>query len=219
MKLTDNLRVSLGFMRASDLDAAETAQGVEEGMKNNPAFPKPPVPLVPPAIPDPNAPVDLQTLRLSFSAACVLSGPGGTQLTADKNIKGGLLKDAMHKLAMYVQIIARHDLALLLSSGFEASSKNRASIPLLRPDIMAIINEASGALLVRGASVLNARSYQVQASTDGGKTWVDMDDSTGARRIVVQPVTPGTVYTIRIRAVGGSTKFSEWSNAVSRMAT
>ncbi len=120
---------------------------------------------------------------------------------------------------MYVQIIARHDLALLLSSGFEAASTNRASIPLLRPDIAAIINEVSGALLVRGTSVLNARSYQVQISTDAGKTLVAMDESTGARRIVVQPVTPGTVYTVRIRAVGGSTKFSEWSNAVSRMAT
>jgi hypothetical protein len=201
------------------MEVAEYAQGVEEGMNNNPAFPKPPVPLVPAVPPDPNAPTDLQTLRLSFTAASVAAANGGTPLTADKNQKRELLTEAMHKLAMYVQTIARSDLALLLSSGFEACSTNRAQVPLAKPDIMTIVNETSGQLLVRGTPVLNAHSYQVQMSADGGKTWTDADDSTGARRIVVSPVTPGTVYTIHIRAVGGSTKFSEWSNPVSHIAT
>jgi hypothetical protein len=67
--------------------------------------------------------------------------------------------------------------------------------------------------------VLNARSYQSQISTDGGKTWTDMGDSTGARRIVLEPVIPGTVYTVRFRAVGGSTKYSAWSDPVSHIAT
>ena len=218
-KLLKKLRVFLGFMQGSDSDVNECALGNIEGMKDNPGFPKPPVPLVPPVPPDPTAPPDLTTLQESFSAACVAAATGGTQLTADKNQKRELLTEAMHKLAMYVQTVARTDLALLLSSGFEACSTNRCQTPLNKPVIAALVNETSGQLLLRGSSVLNARSYQAQMSTDAGKTWVEMDDSTGARRIVLAPVTPGVVYTVRFRAVGGSTKYSEWSDPVSHIAT
>ena len=166
-----------------------------------------------------STPTDLQTLRLDFSAARVAAANGGTQLTAVKNQKRELLTQAMHKLAMYVQTVARTDLATLLSSEFEACSTSHARVPLQKPAILALVNETSGQLLLRGQAVLNARSYQVQTSTDGGKTWMDMDDSTGARRIVIAPVTPGTVYTVRFRAVGGSTKYSEWSDPSSHIAT
>jgi hypothetical protein len=73
--------------------------------------------------------------------------------------------------------------------------------------------------LLRGGPVLNARSYQPQMSADGGKTRLDMGEFNGARRIVLQPVTPGTVYTAQFRALGGSTKYSAWSDSVSHIAT
>jgi hypothetical protein len=61
--------------------------------------------------------------------------------------------------------------------------------------------------------------YQVQVSTDKGVTWVDMGTFTGARRMLLQPVTPGTLYAVQFCALGGSTGKSAWSNPVSRMAT
>jgi hypothetical protein len=213
------LRVYLGNLRASDPEVSDFAQGVEEGMNDNPAFPDPPLPLTPPVPPDPAAPTDLQTLRLAFTAARVAAANGGTQLTAIKDQKRELLTEALHALAMYVQTVARTNLVVLLSSGFEACSTNRAQVPLQKPAIMALVNETTGHLLLRGQPVLNARSYQAQTSTDDGKTWTDMGDFTGARRIVLQPVTPGTVYTVHFRAVGGSTKYSEWSDPSSHIAT
>jgi hypothetical protein len=217
MKLTKSLRVYLGVFRSPDQEFSQCALGVIEGMDGNPNFPNPPVPLKPPS--PTGGPTDLTTLNDSFTAACVAAASGGTQLTADKNQKRALLEDAMHTLAMYVQGIARYDLAMMLSSGFEACSTNHASVPLTKPSIVAIVNETSGQLLVRGQSVLNARSYQAQMSADGGKTWQEMGDYTGARRIVLAPVTPGTVYTVRIRAVGGSTIHSDWSDPSSHIAT
>ena len=219
IQLMKNLRVYLGILRAPDLEFSEYALGVIEGMADNPAFPAPPVPLKPAVPPVPDAPTDLTTLQQDFSAARVAAANGGTELTAIKNQKRELLADALHKLGMYVQTVARHDLALMLSSGFEACSTNRASVPLAKPAILALVNETSGQLLVRGTPVLNARSYQAQISTDGGQTWKDADDYTGARRMVIAPVTPGTVYTVRIRAVGGSTKYSPWSDPSSHIAT
>ena len=36
--------------------------------------------------------------------------------------------------------------------------------------------------------------------------------------MVVNGLTPGVVYTFQVRAVGGSTGYSEWSDPVSHMA-
>ena len=41
----------------------------------------------------------------------------------------------------------------------------------------------------------------------------------GARLMVLQPTTPGTLYTIQFCALGGSTSQSQWSHPVTLMAT
>jgi hypothetical protein len=43
----------------------------------------------------------------------------------------------------------------------------------------------------------DAKSYHVQISTDGGKTWVELCLSTQTRRIVVTGLIPGTTYAVR----------------------
>jgi chitodextrinase len=40
---------------------------------------------------------------------------------------------------------------------------------------------------------------------------------TQARRIEIDGLTPGTVYTMQVRAVGGSVGYSDWSDAVTHM--
>jgi hypothetical protein len=80
-------------------------------------------------------------------------------------------------------------------------------------------NNVSGQLTVRGQGVLNGRMYKARLSTDGGKTWTEFGPFNGARRMVLQPVTPGTMCMVEICALGGSTGQSQWSNPVSIMAT
>ena len=41
---------------------------------------------------------------------------------------------------------------------------------------------------------------------------------TQARRMVLTGLNPGQSYTVQIRAVGGSTGYSDWSDPVSHMA-
>lgn len=98
-------------------------------------------------------------------------------------------------------------------------SKNRSSGPLDTPGILDVLNNVSGQLLVRGQGVLNGRMYKARTSTDGGKTWTEWGPFNGARRILLQPVIPGTTYMIEVCAMGGSTGQSQWSDPVSRMAT
>jgi hypothetical protein len=73
--------------------------------------------------------------------------------------------------------------------------------------------------LVRLTPVTNARSYQVQTSANGGTAWVEAGTFTAARRIVLDALTPGTVYSVRACAIGGATGASDWSNPSSAMAT
>jgi hypothetical protein len=41
----------------------------------------------------------------------------------------------------------------------------------------------------------------------------------GARRIELDGLTSGTAYMVRVRGVGGSTKYSPWSDPITRVAT
>jgi hypothetical protein len=206
--MTLNLRVSLDFAGYSDSDLDEFAGNVVASLTGNASFPTPPVVLA-----------DLDALVTAFHNAVLAALPGGIQLTAAKNAARTALLDALRKEASYVQTITNHDLDVLLTSGFYANSTNRAQSPLDAPVISKVDNLATTKFLVRLTPVLNAKSYNVQTNTNGTGTWTDAGIYTQARRIVLGSLVPGTTYSIRARAIGGSTGSSEWSNPVSLMAT
>jgi hypothetical protein len=209
MKATvNNYRIDTGFKRGPDDDANNLTLDVSDGLLNNPAYTKLPVSLT-----------DLATFQTVFAASMIEARKGGADRIRAKNAAKLALTDALMKLAHYCMGETPHNLDALLSSGFDVVSTNRTSGPLDTPAINDILNSISGQLMVRGQSVLNGRLYKVRASTDGGKTWVDMGTFTGARHMLLQPTTPGTVYMIEVCALGGSTGQSQWSNPVSIMAT
>ena len=118
-----------------------------------------------------------------------------------------------------MEITASHDLSTLLTSGYFPASTNHAQYPLDPPVIQDLSNLATTKLLLRLQPESTAKSYHVQDSADGGKTWLEGIISPQARRITVTGLTPGTVYTVRARAIGGSTGCSKWSQPMSIMAT
>jgi hypothetical protein len=203
-----NLRVSRDFMRASANDLANLADDVVDGLTGNAAFPSPPITV-------PN----ITALNTALRAAITAADAGGRMQTAAKNNAYSALTSALRKDANYVEIQSDNDQATLLSSGFDIVSTNRAQSPLDQPVIVAIANLATTQLLIRMLSILNARSYQVQTATAANGPWQEAGIFTQARRIVLPGLTPGTIYFVRARAIGGSTGYSEWSVPVSLMAT
>ena len=129
------------------------------------------------------------------------------------------LTSALRKDANYVEIASDNDVETLLSSGYDIVSTNRAQSPLEQPNISQILNLATTQILIRVLSILNAKSYQVQMATSANGPWLEAGIFTQPRRIVLTGLTPGTVYFVRVRAIGGSTGYSEWSVAASLMAT
>ena len=207
-KKMPQLRVLLGFASASDHSLEETAQAVLEGMYPNPDFPSPPV-----------TEAALQAALSAFSAAIAVAAQGGPEQTADKNNTRETLAGLLRQLAAYVQANHGNDLAKLLSSGFEAVSTNSASAPLTAPTIKDVLNSGTGQLTLRLTRVKNAKAYEIRHAllpeSGAPGPWVDGLRFTSSRAQVITGLTPGANYQFQARAVGGSTGYSDWSDAVS----
>jgi hypothetical protein len=199
-----NYKVSLAFAYLPDADLDEFAANIVVSLTGNPEFPTPLVPLG-----------ALTAAQAAFHDAVLAAAQGGTQLTAIKNEKRVMLEDLLRQEASYVQALAMHNLSTLLSSGFQASSTNRASTQLATPTIVGLENGLSAQLILKMLPVVNAKSYEVQTRNGGG--WTPAGVFTQARSIVLPGLTPGQSYAVQARAIGGSTGYSDWSDPVSHM--
>lgn len=200
------IRVSLGFAQAADNVIEETAAEVFTGMTGNAAYPTPPVTLA-----------SLQTANNTFATSRVAAASGGPAQTAAKETARDEVVRLLRILASYVQEKCGNDLAKLLSSGFEAVSTNRASVPLQKPNIATVENAGAGKLKLRLGSVANARNYEVRYGAAPG-VWIATVIFNSTRDMILTGLTAGTVYTIEACALGGSTGASEWSDPVSHMS-
>jgi len=203
-------RVSLGYKNTPAAMVVAFMGWVITCMTNNLSFPKPPVPLVPPVPPDPNAPMDLTTRMNNLDAAIKDAIGGGIIQTGLKNAAMASAFEGLDANAFYVQTIARTDLPMLLTSGYQAASTNRVQSPLDAPAVTGIDNDISTQLDVHLSPVANAVGYEVQICTGSG-AWTTAKFSTQARTITLTGLTTGTVYQMRARALGGSTGQSDWS--------
>ena len=202
-KKMPQIRVNLGFANAADYVIEELAEGVHTGMTGNTHFPTPPVTMA-----------ALLAATTAFTDARVAAAQGGEADTAAKDNAREALITLLRQLALYVQMTSNNNLATLLSSGFEAVSTNRASTPLSKPHINDLLNDGVGRMKLRVTSVKNSRQYEVHYSTTPGQ-WSPPQAFNSTREMVVTGLTPGEMYTFEVRAMGGSTGASEWSDAVS----
>ncbi len=198
--------VSLGFAQLPDSDLDEFTGAVVAGLTGNPAFTTPAVSIA-----------DLTAAQTAFEDAMTAMAQGGTQATADKNAKRDALVALLRTEAQYVQLNGKNDLPTLLSSGFQVNSTNTAQSPLDTPSIVQITNEMSTQLVVRVQGVDNARAYEAQVKNGTGG-FLPAGTFTQSRRMILTGLTPGQNYTVQVRAVGGSTGYSDWSDPVSHMA-
>lgn len=167
----------------------------------------------------PVPPTDIGTMANDLNAKLADVITGGSVAIAAKNKAFDALTAALDADADIVQAVANGDLEMLLGTGYLPASTNRASTPLNDTSIKRLLNNGTTQLLLQLAPVVNAKTYQVQISADGGKTWVEAVISTKARRIVLTGLVPGMTYVVRARAIGGSTGASNWVASAAIMCT
>ena len=208
------LRVSIAFAQAADHVVEETAGHVLAGLyaAATATFPTPPV-----------TKTALQGALTSFTAAIAARQQGGPAAAAAKQVAEDALIGVLRQDALYVQQVVQGiadpgaSMAALLASGFEAVSTNRHQSPLAVPHIKDVQNVGAGRLKLVIGAVPNARVYEAQSQTGAGE-WMSAGLYQNSRGIVVTGLTPGTNYTFQVRAVGGSTGQSDWSNPVGHMS-
>jgi hypothetical protein len=97
----------------------------------------------------------------------------------------------------------------------------RARSPLASPSILNVGLGNSAELLLKVTPIGPAKCYEVRsAAIYAGTTpglWQLAGLFTNSRSMTINDLTPGTIYRFQVRAIGGSTRYSDWSNPVSRM--
>jgi hypothetical protein len=145
-------------------------------------------------------------------------GQGGMGTGAAQQEAREALVSALRQTATYItSLVPTLTLSQILSSGFDVINTNTTPYPLTQP-VFTLDNSTSGQLFVYLQAVTNAKAYQLQYSAGNG-AWQEAGIYPNTKGIVLTNLTPGTVYNVRIRAIGGSTQYSEWSATVSIMAT
>jgi hypothetical protein len=201
-----SIKVSLGFARLSDGELDNFANGVISAITGNPTYPTPPVTIA-----------QLQAAVEDFTAKLATAQTGGQADTAAKNNSRQVLLGHLRLVASYVQIRCNNNLELLLTSGFQAQSTNRASTPLEKPSGLMIKNDGTGRLSAKVDPVKNTSLYEGRIKGPTGD-WLPSVFSGDSQRIAFTGLTPGTMYTIEVRALGGSTGQSDWSDPSSHMS-
>jgi hypothetical protein len=130
----------------------------------------------------------------------------------------GALVAALRQIVAYIHSLGLTKESDVLSSGFDLAVWNTRQTPLATPVLVRLDNSVSTQLTLKMRAVANAKAYEVQFSADGGQTWQGLGIYPHTQGIVMTGLTPGKVYAMRIRAIGGSTRYSGWSNAISGMA-
>lgn len=202
-----SIRVALGFATLIDTELNSFAILVIVCLKTNALFPNLPVTIA-----------ALTALQVAFQNALTAAAQGGPMATAAKNEARDALIAALRQIAGYVQSLAPTlSLSQILSSGYDVVNPNTTPSPLDQP-VFRLDNSLSGRLAVTLNAVTNAKAYHVQYNI-GTAPWQELGIYPNTKDIVLTAATPGTVYNFRIRAIGGSTRYSEWSATMSLMAT
>jgi hypothetical protein len=204
--MISNHRVSLRFAKFKNTRLPMFTRSIVVALTNNPAFPNLPVSVT-----------DLAAANDAFTNSLSAAWDGGRIKTALQNEARARLISLLRDEAHYVQMVAKNNLPLLLSSGFTATDRNSAQTPLVKPAIRKVLREQTTQLRLILQPVPNARGYQVQLKVGDGD-WQDGGVHPQARRLVLTGLVPGTMYQIRARALGGSTGNSDWSLSTACMA-
>lgn len=199
-------KVSLGFAKLADSELDNFAQAVIDAMSGNAAYPSPPATMA-----------SLQSAKDDFTAKLAAADTGGQADTAAKNNSRQTLLGLLRQNAAYVQMMCNNDMATLLGSGYQAQSTNRASVQLEQPQGLVLKNGTSGQLVGTVSRVKNANMYEGRIKMESAD-WMPSVFTGDSQHIIFDGLTAGKNYTAQVRALGGSTGQSDWSDPSSHMA-
>ncbi|MGZ5503688.1 MAG: fibronectin type III domain-containing protein [Chthoniobacterales bacterium] len=180
---------------------------VIDGCDGNPNFPTLPVSVA-----------DMKTQQTALDTAILDAQTGGpeSKATRDNVVEQTIVM--LRKNASYVDIHCNDDMAVLLSSGFQPVSTNRAQSPVDAPIILSVEYGNSGELRPRVKAQSNAKSYVGRIKEANGSEFGPNITFASSRAILFDGLKAGVTYVMQLCAIGGSNGQSDWSEPASKMA-
>ncbi|MDQ6860372.1 MAG: hypothetical protein M3032_04345 [Verrucomicrobiota bacterium] len=157
-------------------------------------------------------------MKATLDELLIAANKGGSLATAKKNAQRAVCADAADKNASYVDINSNDDLTILLSSGYEPVSTNRAPSLLDAPQILAVDNTQTGKLKPRVKADPNSRSFVGRIKEANGSEFGPNISFKSTRAIIFDELKAGVQYVFELCAIGGSTGQSDWSDPGTGMA-
>lgn len=208
--MSQKIRVRINISK-SHLEFANGAVAVYEGLKENPAFPNPPVALD-----------AFKTAIDAYISSISSAADGSRKAMVERNKLKEDVAKMMRQLGHWVEAKCEQDLGILRSSGFQAASTIRVPQgPLPQPVILKTQNGAvSGQIVLQVTPLPRARTYELRYATNGSgkpESWTVLPPYTSSRNMSVTGLTPGASYLFQVRAFGKA-GLTDWSDAASRIA-
>lgn len=198
----NNIKAGTGGLGPDAL--VQHTKHVETSMTGNASFPTP-TPTV--------AAVTAQ--RLALETAIQNALPGAHAEIALRNEAARILRGLLTLLAQYVNSASNGDLAVALSSGFPEVRRRAPIGPLPAPiDFRNVLTDYEGRVSLRWKGVRGSKLYHVYQQAAGG-SW-ELVGVTGKPRFNVDSLTPGTIYTFSVTAIGaaGESAYSDVARAM-----
>ena len=147
---------------------------------------------------------------------------GSPMDTTLKNQTRAVLADVLVELGAYVRFIAKGDLAIIQSSGFQPSA---VYVPGSKPDVpqnVQLLNHlGDGELQLKFNRVYYALVYEYRlaevSETQEPLVWRDRQTTTNSMKTIISGLTRGVEYEVQVRAINRHGR-SAWSQPARQIA-
>jgi len=201
----NKIKAKLAFHNVSDADAQQQFLAVLKGMKNNPAYPIPPV--------------DMATFEKgvdSFGTLLTDAQDGGKRAISAKDKQRVAVIKMYTDLGHYVESACNDDLATFNTSGFSAVVRTKAAPAPLAGSSFQWIDRGpnSGEIAVKIAALTGAIAYELRYTlvangvASGSPVTLTL---TSPRKLTLTGLTSTGTYQFQVRALG-KLGYNDWSN-------
>jgi hypothetical protein len=212
-------KLLIGFEKLGQAEFLARAQGIKVALTSEPALTLIPDPW-PASYPSRTA---LTTAYTEFETAFDASHDGGRTALDTRDMKRVALTGKLKDAAPYFEAVAKtaNDITILDATGYTRRQPSVPSPqPLPAPELKLKRSTLSGVIFAKASPVNGAGSYETQRCTGDPAVeanWTNSLITTAALRIELTGLTPGQLYYVRCRAIGGNGP-GAWSDVASLMA-